>query len=561
MTDPLQDFRNFLYVVWKFLKLPAPTPLQYEMADWIQQPDILRQGIEAFRGAAKSYISAAFVVWSLYKNPNLNVLVVSGTGAKAEEFTTFCLQLLEAPFLSHMKPRPDQRRSRFAFDVNGAGPNQNPSVKSVGLTGGAVGFRADLIVPDDIETPANALTLLQREKTRHFFKEFEAILKPGGKILVLGTPHTEDSLYNWLQDGERDYQFRIWPILYPDAEERAEYGDRLSPLIAAGTRPSTIGQSTEPTRFTDADIAKRRAMYGRVGFAMQFMLRTKLSDEMRYPLKLRDLIVTSLDSEMVPEKFIWSNLAERVINDVPAVGMDGDRLYEAVLPPDVKYVPYDETILVVDPSGRGDDEAGWCVLSMKHSYVFLRDAGGYRHGYAPETLMSLALTAKKYGVSKVIVEENFGDGMFSALLRPVLSKVHPCSIEEVKHSTQKEKRIIDTIEPVVSNHRLVVDRGLFEKDYRSTEDLAGETGHYYQLFYQFTHIFREKGALVRDDRLDAVAIGISYFTLKIQEDIDAAVARSQEQALMEELERWEEGMFGADKTPPTGLAFHRPVTM
>lgn len=557
--DPFADFRNTLYVIWRFLRLPPPTPLQYEMAEWVANESEDRRGVEAFRGAAKSYITSAYVLDRLRKNPDLNILVVSGTGSKAEEFTTFCLQLLECPLFSHMRPRPDQRRSRFSFDVNGAGPNQNPSVKSVGVTSGSVGFRADIIILDDVETPANSLTVLNRDKIRRFVKEFEAILKPGGEIIVLGTPHTEDSLYNWLQDGVRNYRFRIWPVLVPDEEERAEYGSRLSPLIASMTK---VGEPTEPTRFPESEIVKRRAMYGRAGFAMQFMLRTKLSDEMRYPLKLRDLVVTSLDGEMVPEKFIWTNDAERAIPDILVAGMDGDRLYNAVVPddPDTKkpvYVPLDETIMVIDPSGRGEDEAGWAVLSMKHSYIFLHDAGGFREGYSPQTLSAFAHIAKKYKVGKVLVEDNFGDGMFSALLAPVLNKIHPATIEGVKHSIQKEKRIIDTLEPVVSNHRLVVDRSLFEKDFRSTSDYGGETSHYYQLWYQFTHIFREKGALVRDDRLDALAIGVGYFAEKIREDVDAAAERSREEALWAELLKWEEGMLGEAR--PSGLAFSRPL--
>ena len=43
-------------------------------------------------------------------------------------------------------------------------------------------------------------------------KEFDAILKPEGRILYLGTPQTEMSLYEVLP--ERGYQVRIWPSRY-----------------------------------------------------------------------------------------------------------------------------------------------------------------------------------------------------------------------------------------------------------------------------------------------------------------------------------------------------------
>ena len=52
---------------------------------------------------------------------------------------------------------------------------------------------------------------------------------------------------------------------------------------------------------------------------------------------------------------------------------------------------------------------------------------------------------EKFNVNKIIVERNFGDGMFTQLLKPVVNKYYPVSIEEVNHSKQKELRIIDTL--------------------------------------------------------------------------------------------------------------------
>ena len=35
----LKDFRNFLYLVWKHLALPRPTPIQYDIANYLQSKD------------------------------------------------------------------------------------------------------------------------------------------------------------------------------------------------------------------------------------------------------------------------------------------------------------------------------------------------------------------------------------------------------------------------------------------------------------------------------------------------------------------------------------------
>jgi hypothetical protein len=71
-------------------------------------------------------------------------------------------------------------------------------VKSAGLTGQITGSRADYIIADDIEVPKNSFTHVLRERTAELVKEFDAILKPGGRVVYLGTPQVEASLYNKL---------------------------------------------------------------------------------------------------------------------------------------------------------------------------------------------------------------------------------------------------------------------------------------------------------------------------------------------------------------------------
>jgi hypothetical protein len=51
-----------------------------------------------------------------------------------------------------------------------------------------------------------------------------------------------------------------------------------------------------------------------------------------------------------------------------------------------------------------------------------------------------------------------------------------------------------------------------EWDYKSNQDEAPEKRLLYMLFYQMSRMCREKGAVRHDDRLDALAQGIKYFT-------------------------------------------------
>ena len=34
----VKNFKNFLYLAWKHLQLPEPTPIQYDIADYLQKP-------------------------------------------------------------------------------------------------------------------------------------------------------------------------------------------------------------------------------------------------------------------------------------------------------------------------------------------------------------------------------------------------------------------------------------------------------------------------------------------------------------------------------------------
>ncbi len=547
-SDPLkQDFRNFLYLAWGYLGLPEPTQIQYDIADYLQS-NVRRRGIEAFRGVGKSWITAAYVCWRLYCNPQYKFLVVSGAKVLADNFSTFCLQIINLmPELAHLKPREDQREAKIQFDVGPATASKDPSVRSVGIYGMITGSRADEVIADDVESAQNALTQLMRDKTSEAIKEFDAVLKPGGKITFLGTPQCEQSIYNVLPS--RGYTMRVWPARYPDAKRLSSYGDMLAPVIkkALDKNPKLVGKSTDPKRFSDIDLMEREASYGRSGFALQFMLDTSLSDSNRYPLKLSDLLVMSLDPKLAPPRVAWAATPELRWNDLPNVGLSGDFLYRPMFIEKEGWAPFTGCVMAIDPSGRGKDETGYAVIKMFNGTLFLVAWGGLKGGYAPENLQRLAQIAKLHNVNEVTIEPNFGDGMFQELFTPILNKIHPCSIdpEPVRHSIQKEKRIIDTLEPVLSGHRLVVDKAVIEQDFRSTEgqEEGSAHAHTYQGLFQLTRITRDRGCLSHDDRLDALAIAVAYWTAHMARDQDKAAAdhfRSQLEKEIKAIEAYQD---------------------
>jgi len=540
MPEQLKDFRNFMYIVWKHLNLPDPTPVQYDMAEFIQNCP-RRSIIEAFRGVGKSYITAAFVVHQLLLDPQKKFMVVSASKQRADDFSTFTQRLiLELPICQHLIATSEQRWSKIAFDVRPALASGSPSVKSVGITGQLTGSRADIIIADDIEVPNNSMTQMMREKLGEAVKEFDAVLKPEGKILYLGTPQCEMSLYNTLT--ERGYQMRVWTARYPSIEyaEKA-YGERLAPMMWKAMRESANpidGQPVDPKRFDDDDLLERELSYGRSGFALQFMLDTSLSDTDRYPLKLSDLMVMSIDKDKAPEKLVYGVMKE--VKDLPNVGLSGDKFYapEALLG---SYVDYDGSVLVIDPSGRGQDETAYAVVKMLNGYLYVAACGGIKGGYSEQTLTKLAHIAKDHKVNMLLIESNFGDGMFTELIKPILKKIYPVTTEEVRHSKQKELRIIDTLEPVMNQHKLIIDPKVIQQDFDSVQHHPTEKAQKYMLTYQLTRVTKERGSLAHDDRLDALAMGVAYWVEQMAADVDMEMRERKEEALLNELDKFVNG--------------------
>ena len=505
-----EDFRAFLTLVWRELDLPKPTRAQLSIAEYLQHGP-KRLQIQAFRGVGKSWITAAFVLWTLYNNHDKKIMVISASKERADNFSIFCQKLIiDIPWLHHLGPKSeDQRWSRISFDVGPAKPHQAPSVKSVGITGQMTGSRADLMCYDDVEVPLNSATDMQREKLLQLITEAESILTPSeeSRIMFLGTPQTTFTVYRKL--AERAYKPFVWPARYP--KSLSNYEGLLAPQLECEIYQKHVESwSPTDTRFSDLDLIEREGAMGRSNFMLQFMLDTSLSDAEKFPLKFQDLIVTPLGEECA-SKYAWSADPRYLVKELNPVGLPGDRFYSPMFI-DEDAVSYDETIVSIDPSGRGADETVAACLSQANGYVFLRDLKAYKDGYSDSTLSDIVRFGKRYKATKFIIESNFGDGMITELFKRHAIQQHlVADLEEVRATTRKEERIIDTLEPVMNQHKLIVDPKVFEYDYRSNPNEPPEKRLEYMLMYQMSRMCRDKGAVKHDDRIDALAQGVQWF--------------------------------------------------
>ena len=534
MTDVLSalqdDFKLFLQALWDQLDLPQPTRAQYAIADYIQHGP-KRLQVQAFRGVGKSWITGAFVLWTLFKDPEKKIMIISASKERADNMSIFLQKLIiETPWLNHLQPKSDDARwSRISFDVN-CSPHQAPSVKSVGITGQLTGSRADLMVLDDIEVPGNSMTEMMREKLLQLCTEAESILTPydNSRIMYLGTPQTTFTVYRKL--AERNYKPFIWPARFP--KDITPYEGLIAPQLQEdidnGALPWTC---TDPDRFDDDDLVDREASMGRSNFALQFMLDTSLSDAEKFPLKMADLVITSVNPTDAPENVVWCSDPANILKDLPTVGLPGDYFYSP-MQLQGEWSPYTETICSVDPSGRGADETAAAYISQKNGILYLHEVRAYRDGYSDNTLLDILRGCKKYGATTLVVESNFGDGIVAELFKKhIIQTKQRILVEEVRANVRKEERIIDTLEPILNQHRLVVNKSVIEWDYNSNRDAAPEERLLYMLFYQMSRMCRSKYAVKHDDRLDCLAQGVKYF-------IDALSISAQEQINLRKREEW-----------------------
>ena len=517
MENPLEalqgDFKLFLTALWEQLDLPPPTRAQFAIADYLQHGP-KRLQIQAFRGVGKSWITGAFVLWTLFKDPERKIMIISASKERADNMSIFLQKLIiETPWLQHLQPKSDEARwSRISFDVQ-CSPHQAPSVKSVGITGQLTGSRADLMVLDDIEVPGNSMTELMREKLLQLCTEAESILTPknDSRICYLGTPQTVFTVYRKL--AERNYRPFVWPSRYPRKDKLTKYEGLLAPQIQEDLdQGAEEWDVTDPDRFANDDLLEREAAMGRSNYMLQFQLDTSLSDAEKFPLKMADLIVTSVNPKSGPDQIVWCSDPQNVIKELPTVGLPGDYFYSP-MQLQGEWTPYSETICSVDPSGRGTDETAAAFISQKNGYLFLHEMRAYRDGYSDSTLLNILRGCRKYNVTKLVIETNFGDGIVGELFKKHLQMTgQAIDVEEVRANVRKEDRIIDALEPIMNQHRLIVDKKVIEWDYASNKDEAPEKRLMYMLFYQMGRMCREKGAIKHDDRLDCLAQGVKYFT-------------------------------------------------
>ena len=492
-----------------------PTPVQMQILDYLENGP-KRRVIAAFRGCGKSTLSAMYILWRLAKNPEEKVLIISASLSRAEAMSAWLLKTLsDVPWLKHMLPDShDGRYSRIAFDVGTCKYiEQSPSVRAAGVSGQVTGSRASLILVDDCETTATALTQTQREKLRNVLNEMEVILKPGAEseIVYLGTPHSAtDSIYFALHR-ELSYDLRLWPSRVPG--DLTPYKGCLAPMILKRyEQGGQVGRPTD-TRFSEDELLQRELSMSNMQNKLQMMLDATLSDIERYPLRCANIMVIDID-RYLPEVMVYEKHKSFALDDLPCAGMAHDPTFyrprEQQGTIGVDEVP---TVMALDPSGGGADEFAWAVVKAWGGNYYLTECGGHLGGVSDDFWKKLALIAKEHHVNEIAVESNFGGlAIYQQVLMPYLRNIGAeCRVEAIRSNQRKELRIIDTLAPVMQTHRFAVARSVIEKDVELVKNAKDDRDASYSLIHQLTRLTHDRGSLLHDDKCDVVAMAVAWF--------------------------------------------------
>jgi hypothetical protein len=539
LAEQYADFRDFAVDGMAFLGFDT-TEMQEDIAEYMQNGPRLRM-VMAQRGEAKSTLAALYAVWRIIQRPSTRVLIVSAGEGQASEVATLVVRLIQTwDILECFRPDRMQgdRTSTLAFDVHYTlkGLDKSPSVACAGITSNLPGKRADLLIPDDIESNKNGLSATQRSQLMHLSKEFSSICTHGD-ILYLGTPQSKDSIYNTLQG--RGFEIRIWPGRYPTEEEEERYAGRLAPYVVqhmqahpalrtGGGITGLRGQPTDPGRYTDADLVEKELDKGPEDFQLQYMLDTSLVDAMRQQLRLSDLVVANFSPELLPEIIAWQAAAKYEVELGPDFPIPMAKMYYAV-PTESTFVAPKDVFMFLDPAGGGADEIGVGVACALGPYIHVLDVAGLRGGLNPENEEELCAIIRRNKVSRIRVESNMGHGLFEINLRAILNKHDDLkTVAQAvtgEYSTgQKEKRIIDSLVSAMQRHRVVMHRQVFESDARYGKKHGHEARTGFSLWYQMANITTDRGSLPHDDRLEAVAGAVREFKFVLDQDEHKAAA-------------------------------------
>lgn len=424
--------------------------------------------LRCFRGFGKSTILAIYNAWRYYRDPTFRVLHQSESDPTAYKTSRDTQNVIRNhPLTRHLLP-PNQGTVEQWW-VDGATDFRNASMFAKGILSNVTSARADECQNDDVEVPRNIQTPEAREKLRYRLGEQTHILVPGGSSLFIGTPHTHDSLYDEVESMgadcltirmfEHEHRIEAATLVAYDVPFMPEVvfsgiGKHARLLVegkdylltrkgiafsaAPGTLVDCYAGCAWPERFDHAELERRRRKTRTINeWDSQYQLHSKPVTEVRLdpariipydvePIVRRANGACSMwlgETQIVGAVAYWDCSLGKVQSDASAL-----------------------SLVLTDQRGQ----LYWQVAKAMEGELAEFDTKDRIVGGQVVQVRDLVL---RYQIPAVVVETNGPGGFVPNILRQALRGTS-CAVREEHSSTNKQKRILDALEPPLSSRFL-----------------------------------------------------------------------------------------------------------
>jgi hypothetical protein len=508
-------------------------------------------GVLALRGYIKTTMVRVYLIWLLYTRPQERVHYITNRQTLAETMIKSVRDTLRTwDVVKHLSEDANTTNASFTSKHIQL-PYSKPgsySLEGHGIDSKMTGIRADYLIFDDIEIRENTTTPEMRSDLEAKYYGCMKLGESGSQPItkITGTPWHRESLYYKIGakhkfdiDGnkpgtEKKYQTMfVFPALYPSKEQLADYQGLLDPTIEKEILSDSVKafDSIDPVLVKKEDILSGLdgTLEKRLDVFMNYLMNPFLSSTQALAFPLSSLGVLTYETKnRYKHPIAVADQPHCAKKSLTPFHTFGQQLY---------VTQWDQTnpaqiipqwrVMVIDPAGRSNntiegedldtDETAMCIMAVVNGKFVIEKVDGWTDGFGECTLEQLARAYSDYECDEVIVEENYGGGMFGQLLSQTFQRLGiPASKRGIKNSSNKQRRIHEALQSVLGSKVLFITEKAAVEDTQKYVEELDPSKKVQRLHYSFLHQLcnfqlqdgGSKSTLVHDDRLDAVAEAI-----------------------------------------------------
>lgn len=225
------------------------------------------------RGHLKSsMVTKGWSIQQALRDSNVRILIANAIWDNARGFVRTIMQLLTGgseldKLFGAFIPR-DRLKKGLKWGADGitidqrTTPLDSATITSTGVERTQTSQHYDIIILDDVVARENITTKEQREKVRNFYRDCQALLDPGGIMIVIGTTWHEDDLYSSSEYGLiHDPDFVVFKRV-------AEKGNQRSVLFKK--------------KFSYESLMKKKSKIGNYSYSAQYLLNPYPEEDMTF---------------------------------------------------------------------------------------------------------------------------------------------------------------------------------------------------------------------------------------------------------------------------------------